>query len=283
MSTNIHPTADVAATAELADGVAVGPYSIIGPDVRIDEGTRIGPHVVISGVTKIGKNNSIVGQASIGAEPQDFSYRGEPTEVVIGDGNMIREFVSINRGTQKGGAITRVGNDCLLMACSHIAHDCQVEDNVILANNVMLAGHALIGKGANVSGAVGVHHFVTIGAYAYIGGMTRVERDIPPYMIVEGRHARVRNVNIIGLQRAGFSEEDIEELRMAHRRIFRSREPQSQAIESLRDAQDTGDIVRGLIEAMDRAEQGRKGRYREALREEFGKQGAARLAAGARS
>jgi len=283
VSTNIHSTADVAATAELADGVTVGPYSIIGPNVRIDEGTRIGPHVVISGVTKIGKNNSIVGQASIGAEPQDFSYRGEPTEVVIGDGNMIREFVSINRGTQKGGAITQVGDNCLLMACSHIAHDCQVEDNVILANNVMLAGHALIGKGANVSGAVGVHHFVTIGDYAYIGGMTRVERDVPPYMIVEGRHARVRNVNIIGLQRAGFSEVDIEELRMAHRRIFRSREPQSQAIESLREAQDTGDIVRGLIEAMDRAEQGRKGRYREALREEFGKLGAARLAAGAKS
>lgn len=283
MATNIHPTAVVDPRAELADGVTVGPYSIIGPRVRIGAGTTIGPHVVISGVTRIGRDNKIVGQASIGAEPQDFSYRGEPTEVEVGDGNMIREFVTINRGTQKGGAITRVGSHCLLMACSHIAHDCTVEDNVILANNVMLAGHALIEKGANVSGAVGVHHFVTIGSYAYIGGMTRVERDIPPFMIVEGRHARVRNVNIIGLQRAGFAEEEIEELRMAHRRVFRSREPQSQAIEALRRDPDAAPIVRRLIDALDRTEAGRKGRHREALREEFARLGAERLAEEARS
>lgn len=283
MEVNIHPTADVDPRAELDEGVRIGPYSIIGPDVRIGAGTKIGPHVVISGVTRIGAENTIVGQASIGAEPQDFSYRGEPTEVVVGDGNMIREFVTINRGTQKGGAVTQVGSRCLLMACSHIAHDCTLEDDVILANNVMLAGHALIGKGANVSGAVGVHHFVTIGSYAYIGGMTRVERDIPPFMIVEGRHARVRNVNIIGLQRAGFSEEDIEELRAAHRRIYRSREPQSQALDALRSSEETAPIVRRLLDSLERTEAGRKGRHREALREEFARIGAERLAAGAQS
>ena len=282
MTTEIHQTAVVDPRAELGVDVLVGPYNYIGPNVRIGDGTRIGPQVVIDGVTTIGENNHIVGQASIGAEPQDISYKGEPTQVEIGDRNMIREFVTINRGTLKGGALTKVGNDCLLMACSHIAHDCLIEDKVILANNVMLAGHVHIGTGANISGAVGAHHFVTVGSYAYVGGMTRIEHDVPPFMIVEGRRSRVRNVNIIGLQRAGFSDSDIDHLRAAFKKLYRSGEPQVHTIEAIKADPTTPDIVNRLIQSLKLSEAGRKGRYRESLREEFAKLGAARLAAEAR-
>ena len=282
MSTIIHPTAVVDPRAQLGVEVEVGPYSIIGPQVSIGDRTKIGPHVVVDGATKIGADNRIVGQASIGGEPQDISYEGEPTQVELGDGNMVREFVTINRGTQKGGALTKVGSGCLLMACSHIAHDCLIEDRVILANNVMLAGHVHVETGANISGAVGAHHFVTVGSYAYVGGMTRIEHDVPPFMIVEGRRSRVRNVNIVGLQRASFAEQDVEHLRSAFRRLFRSSEPQKSAIEALMSDPGTTDIVLRLVESLRRTERGKKGRYRESLREEFARQGAERLAAGAR-
>lgn len=280
MATEIHPTAVVDSRAQLGVDVKVGPYNLIGPHVRIGDRTRIGPQVVIDGVTTIGSDNKIVGQASIGAEPQDISYRGEPTQVEIGNANMIREFVTINRGTLKGGALTKVGNECLLMACSHIAHDCWIEDKVILANNVMLAGHVHIGTGANISGAVGAHHFVTVGSYAYVGGMTRIEHDLPPFMIVEGRRSRVRNVNIVGLQRAGFPEIEIEQLRTAFKRLFRSSNPQVQTIAELDNDAETPDIVKKLIDSMKRSEQGRRGRFRESLREDFAREGAERLAAG---
>jgi UDP-N-acetylglucosamine acyltransferase len=279
MSTVIHPTAVVDPSAQLGVEVEVGPYSIIGPRVQVGDRNKIGPHVVIGGVTRIGDDNNIVGQASIGGEPQDISYQGEPTLVEIGDGNMVREFVTINRGTQKGGALTKVGSGCLLMACSHIAHDCMIEDKVILANNVMLAGHVHVETGANISGAVGAHHFVTVGSYAYVGGMTRIEHDVPPFMIVEGHRSRVRNVNIVGLHRASFSEGDIEHLRTAFRRLFRSSEPRAHALEALRADATTPDIVMRLVESLHRTELGKKGRYRESLREEFRREGAARLAA----
>jgi len=282
MATQIHPTAVVDPNAQLGVDVQVGPYSVIGPEVRVGDRTRIGPQVVLDGVTTIGAENKIVGQSSIGAEPQDISYKGEPTQVQIGDGNMIREFVTINRGTLKGGALTRVGSGCLLMACSHIAHDCLIEDRVILANNVMLAGHVHIGTGANISGAVGAHHFVTVGAYAYVGGMTRIEHDLPPFMIVEGHRSRVRNVNVVGLQRAGFAEADIDHLKLAFRRLYRSNQPQTQILAELERDAGTPDVVMKLIESLKRSEQGRKGRFREILREEFAKEGAARLATGAR-
>jgi len=280
MTTTIHSTAVVHPQARLGVDIEVGPYSIIGPTVEIGDRTKIGPHVVIGGVTRIGSDNRIVGQASIGGEPQDISYRGEPTLVEIGDGNMVREFVTINRGTQKGGALTKVGSGCLLMACSHIAHDCLIEDKVILANNVMLAGHVHVETGANISGAVGAHHFVTVGSYAYVGGMTRIEHDVPPFMIVEGRRSRVRNVNIIGLQRAEFAEGDIDQLRRVFKRLYRSGAPQAHVIEELKADMNTPDIVMRLVESLQRTERGKKGRWRESLREEFSRQGAERLAAG---
>lgn len=279
MATKIHPTAVIDRGAELGVDVEIGPYTIVGANVKIGDETRIGPQVVIDGVTTIGERNRIVGQASLGGTPQDFSYRGEPTMLQIGNDNLIREFVTINRGTVKGGAITSIGDSCLLMACSHVAHDCTLQDKVILANNVMLAGHILIGTGANISGGVGAHHFCTVGEYAYVGGLTRIEHDVPPFMIVEGHRSRVRNVNSIGLSRAGFAEEDIESLRVAFRRLFRSNTPRAQVMEELRQAESTPELVSRLMQSLERTEAGKRGRYRESLREQFAQEGAARIAA----
>lgn len=282
VTTDIHPTAVVAPGAELGTGVHIGPYAVIGPAVRIGDRTRVGPHVMIDGVTTIGEENVIVGHSSLGAAPQDFSYRGEPTQLEIGDRNMIREFVTVNRGTLKGGALTQVGNECLLMACCHVAHDCELEDRVILANNVMLAGHTRVERGANVSGGVGSHHFVTIGSYAYVGGLTRLVQDVPPFMIVEGHPSRVRGVNVVGLQRAGYSEEAIESLRIAFRRIYRTGMTRKHTLELLRADPASTDQVLQLVEALEASERGSKGRYREGLREEFARLGAERLANGER-
>ncbi|MCZ6599192.1 MAG: acyl-ACP--UDP-N-acetylglucosamine O-acyltransferase, partial [Planctomycetota bacterium] len=179
MKNEIHPTAVVAEGAELCNEVSVGPYSVIGPRVKIGERTRIGPQVVIDGVTTIGYDNLIVGQASLGAAPQDLTYKDEPTCLEIGDRNTIREFVTINRGTVKGGGITQIGSDVMLMACSHVAHDCELGDRVLLANNVLLAGHVQVGDDAIVNGGAAAHQFVTIGRGAYVGGLTRMVHDVP--------------------------------------------------------------------------------------------------------
>ena len=277
MTTEIHPTAVVARGAELGQGVEIGPYCVVGPNVKIGDRTKVGPQVVLAGVTEIGVENLIVGQASLGGPPQDLSYKGEPTRLVIGDRNTIREFVTINRGTIKGGGITRIGNDCLLMACCHVAHDCDVQDKVILANCALLAGHVFVGKGANVSGACAAHHFVTIGAYSYIGGMTRINQDVPPFMVYEGHQARVRNVNQIGLERAGFTKEEIEALKHAFRVIYRSGEPKSRTLEQVRAELGAHPLVLQLVEALENTEAGRKGRHRESLRETFAKLGAERI------
>ncbi len=277
MSTKIHPTAVIAPQAELGVDVEIGPYTIVGEHVRIGDRTRIGPQVILDGHTTLGSDNIVFGQASLGGAPQDLSYRGEPTSLEIGKGNTIREFVTINRGTVKGGGRTRVGDGCLLMACSHVAHDCEITDKVILGNNVLLAGHVFVDVGANVSGAAAAHHFVTIGAYAYVGGLTRVVQDVPPYMILEGHPSRVRGVNVIGLQRASFDETDIEALRQAFRRIFRSGEPRKRVLEDLRvESKDLSGVAH-LVESMRRTELGAKGRYRESMREEFAKAGQERL------
>lgn len=283
MATEIHSTALISPGAELGTGVTVGPYAVIGPAVKIGDGTRIGPHVVIDGVTSIGEQNVIVGQANLGGAPQDISYRGEPTMLEIGDRNMIREFVTINRGTVKGGAITSIGNECLLMACCHVAHDCEIGDKVILANNVMLAGHARVGTGASISGGSGGQQFVTIGDYAYVGGMSRCVQDVPPFMIVEGHPSRARGVNVIGLARAGFAEDDIESLRVAFRRIFRSGLPRARSLELMRSDPEASPHVLQLVEALERTERGAKGRYRESLREEFARLGQERIYGGARA
>lgn len=280
MASKIHPTAVVAATAELGSEVEIGPYSVIGPHVRLGDRTRIGAQVVIDGVTEIGADNIIVGQAALGGAPQDFSYKGEKTRLVVGERNTIREFVTINRGTVKGGGVTSVGSDCLFMACSHVAHDCELQDHVILGNNVMLAGHCLIEKYANISGAAGAHHFVTVGAYAYVGGMTRMVKDVPPFTIVEGYGGRIRGVNVVGMQRAGVPEEDVDDLRALFKRIFRSGVPRGRVLEELKQEQGYSLMQRQLIDALMRTELGLKGRFRESLRAEFSQLGARRILEG---
>ena len=273
MASKIHSTAVIQNGAELGVDVEIGPYTVVGPGARVGDGTRIGPQVVIDGHTHIGEENVIVSQANLGGPPQDLSYKGEDTQLIIGDRNVIREFVTINRGTVKGGGVTRVGNDCLFMACSHIAHDCEIGSNVIMANNVMLAGHVKVCDRANISGAAAAHHFTTVGQLSYIGGMTRMIQDVPPFMILEGHPSRVRGVNVVGLQRAGYSQEVISELRDAYKRIYRSMLPRKHVLEELKAKPDASPELLSLVQALEDTEQGVKGRHREALREEFTRQG----------
>jgi UDP-N-acetylglucosamine acyltransferase len=279
MANKIHSTAVIDPGAELGDDVQIGPCCVIESGVMIGDRTRIGPQVVIYGGTRIGEDNVIVGQASLGGPPQDLTYKGEPTQLTIGARNTIREFVTINRGTVKGGGITQIGNDCLLMACCHVAHDCEIRDRVIMGNEVMLAGHVLVEEQANISGGAGTHHFTTIGAFAYVGGMTRMPQDVPPYMIFEGHPGRVRKVNEIGLQRGGYSEVAIEELRTAFRRIFRSGLPRSQTLKELKNEMPSSPLVAHLIRSLENTERGTKGRYRESLRAEFARLGNERILA----
>jgi len=277
MSTKIHPTAVIAKGAELGRDVTIGPYAVLGAQVKIGEGTVVGPQVVIDGATTIGRENRFLGQANIGGAPQDLSYEDEPTELVMGDRNTVREFVTLNRGTIKGGGVTRVGSGCLLMACSHVAHDCELGDGVLLGNNVLLAGHVAVEQGAIVNGAAAAHQFVTIGRNAYVGGLTRVIQDVPPFMILEGHPARVRKVNVIGLERAGIPLDEIHALRRAFRRLFRGEETRAAALEQLEE-QPGGTLVRELLVALRRTELGLKGRYRETLRNEFRQRGEELLA-----
>lgn len=277
MAVQIHPTAVVAPGAELGADVEIGPHSVVGPNVVIGDRTQIGPQVVIDGRTRIGEDNLIVAQASLGGPPQDLSYKGEPTELTIGDKNTIREFVTINRGTIKGGGITRVGSHCLLMACCHVAHDCDLADRIIMGNNVLLAGHVRVEEQANISGGAAAHHFVTVGAYAYVGGMTGMVHDVPPYMILEGHPSRVRGVNVVGLQRGGFREAEIEALRQAFRIIWRSGDPRRSTLEDLKTRAAGSPTLSHLIASLQNTEKGSKGRYRESLREQFQRAGIQRI------
>jgi UDP-N-acetylglucosamine acyltransferase len=216
----IHASAIVDPKAELGPGVEIGPYSVIGPNVRIGAGGRIGSHVVIDGRTTIGPNARVFPFASIGHIPQDLKYKGEPSELVVGANNIIREHVTMNTGTSGGGMVTRVGDNCLFMVGAHVAHDCQIGDHVIMANNATLAGHVQIGEWAVLGGLCAVHQFARIGKHAMIGGMSGVEHDVIPYGSVMGNRARLAGLNIIGLKRRGFTRDQIHTLRTAYRLLF---------------------------------------------------------------
>lgn len=276
----IHPSAQVAEGAELGVGVSIGPYAVIGPNVRIGARTRIGPLVVVDGHTTIGEDNWIVGQASIGGAPQDLSYRDEPTQTRIGDRNTIREFVSINRGTIKGGGLTSVGSHNLIMACCHVAHDCELEDDIVLSNGSGLAGHVKVCHHANVSGMVGAVHFVTIGEFAFVGGLSRLSHDVPPFMIVDGDGGIVRNLNVIGLQRGGVPDEDIRALRDAFKRLYRSGAPRQSVLDEMLAEGPENARVQQLLAHLSRTAEGLKGRYRESLREDFARLGVRRIIEG---
>ena len=218
----IHKTAIIDSNSNISENVKIGPYSIIGPNVEIGEGTIIQSHVNITGQTKIGKNNIIYPFASIGNDPQDLKFQGEETKLEIGNNNKIREYVTINPGTKGGGGLTKVGNNCLFMVSAHIAHDCFVGDNVILANNVPLGGHAHIGDNAIIGGNSAVQQFTRVGKSAMIGGMCGVVRDIIPYGIAHGNRSILQGLNLIGLRRKNIPNKEIMILTDAYKEIFKN-------------------------------------------------------------
>jgi len=218
----IHPTAIVSPKAELDSDIEIGPYSIVGDKVKIGKNTRIGPHVVLEGQTEIGQNCQIFPFASIGSIPQDLKFKGEESQVIIGSGNIIREYVTINRGTAPGGGKTVLGDGNFLMVYSHVAHDCKIGNQVIIANAAQLAGHIEIEDHAIIGGIVGVHQFVRIGRYSIIGACSAVSRDVPPYTMAAGNHAVLHGLNTVGLKRHNFSEEAIGNIKKAYQIIFRS-------------------------------------------------------------
>ena len=223
----------VSPQAQLAADVTVGPFSIIGPDVEIGARTVIGPHVVINGPTRMGADNRVFQFASIGDAPQDKKYNGEPTRLEIGDRNVFRESCTVNRGTSQGGGVTRVGNDNLFMAYSHVAHDCTVGDKVVFANCAALAGHVEIGDWVILGGLTAVHQFVKIGAHAFLAGGAIVQRDVPPYVMVAGNPAEPHMVNAAGLKRRGFDEGQVRRIRDAYRILYRSELRLVEALEKL--------------------------------------------------
>lgn len=233
----IHPTAVIDPSAEIGPGVEIGPYCIIGPGVTIGEGTRIGAHVVIDRWTTIGKNCQIYHHASIGTPPQHIRYRGEETYVVIGDNCVIREFVTIHRGTAFGGGETRIGDNNFIMAYAHVAHDCRLGDSVVMANGAQLAGHVIVEDHAVIGGLSAVHQFVRIGRYAFVGGATAVPKDIPPYVTASGVRAKLYGINVLNLRRNGFPEEVIRALKRVYKIIFRSPRPLKDCIEEVKGSE----------------------------------------------
>lgn len=232
---SIDPRAVVAPSAQVADDAEIGPFAVIGPGVTIGPRCWIGPHVVVNGPTVLGADNRIFQFASIGEAPQDKKYRGEPTRLVVGERNVFREYVTVNRGTVTGIGETRIGNDNLLLAYSHVAHDCVLGNNIVLSNVVNLAGHVELGDWVIMSGYAGSHQFCKIGAHAFIGNNTSVIRDIPPYVLATGHPAEPRSVNIEGLKRRGFSEEQIRAIRNAYRVLYRSELKLEDALVQLRE------------------------------------------------
>ncbi|MDO8905852.1 acyl-ACP--UDP-N-acetylglucosamine O-acyltransferase [Hydrogenophaga sp.] len=219
--TQIHPTALVDRSAEIDPTVTVGPYTVIGPHVRIGAGTTIGAHCVIDGRTTIGQDNRIFQFNSLGAIPQDKKYAGEPTALLIGDRNTIREFCTFNLGVPGAGGVTRVGNDNWIMAYTHIAHDCLVDNHTTLANNTTLAGHVHLADWVTVGGLTGIHQFVSVGAHAMIGFASAVTQDVPPFMLVDGNPLAVRGFNLVGLRRRGFTPDRVAAVKQMHKLLYR--------------------------------------------------------------
>ncbi|MBF0610994.1 MAG: acyl-ACP--UDP-N-acetylglucosamine O-acyltransferase [Magnetococcales bacterium] len=229
----IHPTAIIEEGAQIGANVRIGPYSVIGRHVVLHEQVEVGTHVAIEGHTVIGEGSFISAFAAIGHPPQDLHYHGEPTRVEIGKRCQIREYVSIHRGTEAGGGLTRVGSDCMIMAYCHIAHDCRVGDHVIMANAATLAGHVEIQDKAVIGGLTAIHQFARVGRNSFIGGASAISMDVVPFLSAAGNRSKIVGVNVVGLRRGGFSEETIKLIRQAHRIIFRSNLRLEQAIEEL--------------------------------------------------
>jgi len=244
----IHPTAHVAKTAELGEGVVVGPYCIIGGRVRLREGVRLLSHVVIDGVTEVGAGTVVHPFASLGGAPQHVAYRGEETQLIIGARNVIREHVTMHTGTMMDHGVTRVGADGLFMIASHVAHDCVVGDHVIFANNATLAGHVKVGDFVFMGGLCAVHQHTRIGRYAFVGGGAIVTKDVIPYGSVWGNHAHLEGLNLVGLKRRGFSREAINDLRATYRLLFAEEGTFQERLEDVADAYAGSPEVREIVE-----------------------------------
>ncbi|HEX3123351.1 MAG TPA: acyl-ACP--UDP-N-acetylglucosamine O-acyltransferase [Rhodanobacteraceae bacterium] len=250
----VHATAQIAPGVKLGADVDIGAYSVIAADVEIGDGTVLGPHVVVNGPTRIGRGNHIHAFASIGGDPQDKKFEGERSELVVGDRNRIREFVTINRGTGQGGGATRIGNDNWIMAYVHIAHDCQVGNHTVFSNNATLAGHVVIGDHVILSGFSGVHQFCRIGEHAFIGMGCLVNGDVPPFVIMANEYGRPRGINTEGLKRRGFSAERIAGIRRAYKVLYMSGLQLSEAREELaRIAAESPDVAM-MIEFLQQAQ-----------------------------
>jgi len=249
-----HPTAIVDPRARIADDVSVGAYSVIGAEVEIDAGSSVGSHTTVEGPTRIGRDNHIGSHAAIGGDPQDKKYHGERSELVIGDGNTIREFVTLNRGTEDGGGVTRIGNDNWIMAYVHVAHDCIVGNHIVLANNATLAGHVEIGDHVVLGGFAGVHQFCKVGSHAFAAMYAAINRDVPPFVYAAGQFAVPRGVNAEGLKRRGFSARRIAAIKRAYRTLYMSGKTLNEARAELEEQARTSEDVRALVEFMDRSE-----------------------------
>src|SRR5215475_7677979 len=254
---SIHPTAIIDPQAKVHPSCKIGPYCTIGANVELGEGCHLVSHVAIEGPTKIGKDNGIFPFASVGMAPQDLTYKGEPTRLEIGDSNEIREFVTINRGTVKGGGLTKVGSHVLVMAYTHIAHDCRVGDHVLLANAATLGGHVIVEDWAQVGALCPVHHFVHIGAHAFIGGGTTITQDVLPFSKTSAeRNTHAFGMNSVGLTRRGFSKERIAKIHHAYKVLLTSKLNTTQALEKLKSEADRGDDVEMLIRFIETSERG---------------------------
>jgi UDP-N-acetylglucosamine acyltransferase len=250
----IDSRAVISPQAQIGADVTIGPFSIIGADVVIGAGTWIGPHVVINGPTRLGTSNKVFQFASLGDAPQDKKYAGEPTRLEIGDRNVFRESVTVNRGTTHDQGVTRIGNDNLLMAYSHVAHDCQLGNQIVMANCATLGGHVEVGDWVTMGGLSAVHQFTKIGAYCFLAHNAAVTRDVPPYVMAVGRPAVPHSVNSVGLQRRGFTSAQIRNIRRAYKLLYRSGLKLKAAVEELEKAALTQEEIRPFVEFIKRSE-----------------------------
>jgi UDP-N-acetylglucosamine acyltransferase len=245
---SIHPTAIIEPGAKLGADVSIGPYCIVGPDVELGDGCSLVSHAVVHGRTRIGPRAKIWPFASIGHQPQDLKYHGEPSRLEIGSDCMIREGVTMNPGTEGGGLLTSVGDRCAFLANSHVAHDCRIANNVIFSNNVMLAGHCVVEDFAIIGGGAAVHQFCRIGAHAFIGGLSGVENDVIPYGIAIGNRAHLAGLNIVGLKRRGFSREVIHDIRRAYRLLFADEGTLQERVEDVAAEFSTHPVVHEILD-----------------------------------
>ncbi|HVW35713.1 MAG TPA: acyl-ACP--UDP-N-acetylglucosamine O-acyltransferase [Pirellulales bacterium] len=266
MATYIGEHAAIDSRAEIDHDVEIGPFCVIGPHVRIGRGTRLENGVTIMGRVTIGQDNHFYPGVVIGGEPQDLSYRGSDTQVLIGDHNTLREGVTINRASEKEDGVTSIGSHNFLMACSHVAHDCRLGSHIIMANAVLLGGHVHVRDHASLSGGVAVHHYASIGSYSFVAGLSRVLHDVPPFMLVDGHPTRPRCINVVALKRNNFSPEAIDCLAEAHRLLYRAKVGLDHAREILRGNNQLVPQVNELLSFVQSQQEGQHGRARERRR-----------------